>query len=133
MPLCLCASVPLDDPEWLVLSSSVPRMPARLGAGADVDASLIASGCHVQGRVRRSVLAPGVRVEPGAVVEDAVLLRDVTVRAGGVVRRAIVDEASEISGTVDGGRGQIAVIPARTRLKAGQRVAGAPRHEEGGN
>lgn len=127
------ASVPLDDPEWPVLSSSVPRMPARLDAGADVDASLIAYGCHVQGRVRRSVLAPGVRVEPGAVVEDAVILRDVTVRAGGVVRRAIVDEASEISGKVDGGRGQIAVIPARTRLKAGQRVAGAPNQEEGGS
>ena len=71
--------------------------------------------------------------EGETVVEDAVLLRDVTVRAGGVVRRAIVDEASEISGTVDGGRGQIAVIPGRTRLKAGQRVTGAPRQEEGGN
>lgn len=118
-------SVTLDDPEWPVLSSSVPRMPARLDAGAEVDASLISYGCHVRGQVRRSVLSPGVIVEPGAVVEDSVLLRDVVVRAGAHVRRAVVDEESDVAGRVSGGPDSVAVVPRRSRVKAGEHLRGA--------
>jgi glucose-1-phosphate adenylyltransferase len=44
------------------------------------------------GTVRRSVLSPNVRVDPGALVEDAVLMDGVEVGAGAVVRRAIIDK-----------------------------------------
>ena len=111
-------SVRLDTPEWPVLSSSIPRMPARIAQGARVEDSLVSYGCHVQGRVIRSVLSPGVTVEAGAVVEDAVILRDATIRAGAHVRRAIVDEEAVIAARVDGGPDGVAVIGARAHIAA---------------
>ena len=110
-------SVPLDAPDWPILSSSIPRMPARLEAGARVEDSLISYGCRVAGRVTRSVLSPGVTVEAGAVVEDAVILRDTVIRAGAHVRRAIVDEEAVIAARVDGREG-VAVIGARAHVTA---------------
>ncbi|MGM9319994.1 glucose-1-phosphate adenylyltransferase family protein [Deinococcus aquaticus] len=110
-------SVPLDAPDWPILSSSIPRMPARLEAGARVEDSLISYGCRVAGRVTRSVLSPGVTVEAGAVVEDAVILRDTVIRAGAHVRRAIVDEEAVIAARVDGREG-VAVIGARAHISA---------------
>ncbi|UQN09613.1 glucose-1-phosphate adenylyltransferase family protein [Deinococcus sp. QL22] len=95
-------SVQLDDPQWPILTSSLPRMPARLTAGALVEDSLVSYGCRIEGEVRRSVLSPGVVVEAGARVEDAVLLRDVVVRSGARVSRAIIDEGATIESSVEG-------------------------------
>lgn len=59
-------------------------------------------------------------VEAGAVVEDAVILRDATIRAGAHVRRAIVDEEAVIAARVDGGPDGLAVIGARPYRRARQ-------------
>ena len=110
-------SVVLDTPDWPILSSSIPRMPAWLAAEARVSDSLISYGCRVAGRVTRSVLSPGVTVEAGAVIEDTVILRDAIIRAGAHVRRAVVDEEAVIASRVDGGDG-VAVIGARAHIAA---------------
>src|SRR3989304_3932781 len=44
------------------------------------------------GRVERSILSPGVRVDPGAIVRDSVIMFDTVIRAGAVVDRAIIDK-----------------------------------------
>ncbi|MBZ9715039.1 glucose-1-phosphate adenylyltransferase family protein [Deinococcus multiflagellatus] len=122
-------AVTLDDPEWPILTSSIPRMPARLDAGAQVEGSLVSYGCRVAGTVRGSVLAPGVIVEEGATVEDSVLLRDVVVRAGTQVRRAIVDEEAHLAANVGGGQ-ELTVVGARARVnkpvKGGAEVQAGP-------
>jgi len=61
----------------------------------------------VRGTVRRSVLGPGVVIEPGAVVEDAVLLAGVHVARDARVVTSILDE--------------------RVRVEAGARVGEATR------
>jgi glucose-1-phosphate adenylyltransferase len=53
-----------------------------------VSAGVIVSG----GKVRRSVLSPGVRVHSYADVEGSVLLHGVDIGRGAVVRRAILDK-----------------------------------------
>lgn len=82
------------------------RTPARFGGGADCQHSLIAAGCRVDGRVVRSILSPDVTIEPGAVVEDAILMDGCTVCAGARVRRAVLDKQVEIgpNSAVSGGR-----------------------------
>ncbi len=57
-----------------------------------IDNSLIAPGCSVAGEVVRSVLAPGVVVEKGAVVRDSVVLAGTVIGAGAQVINAIIDE-----------------------------------------
>jgi glucose-1-phosphate adenylyltransferase len=60
--------------------------------------SLVSAGVIIAGgTARRSVLSPGVRIEPGALVEDSVLMDCVTVGAGAVVRHAIVDKNVQVA------------------------------------
>ncbi len=86
----------LNDPEWPILTRHTQRGPARLLDGAEVSDSLISSGCVVAGRVERSVLGPGVRVEAGARVNDAVVFSDCVVESDAFVARAIVDKHCRI-------------------------------------
>ncbi len=85
---------PLDlyDRDWVIHTRSEEQPPARIGATANVHRSLISHGCTVAGTVERSVLSPGVRVDPGAVVRDSVVMFDTVIRAGAVVDRAIIDK-----------------------------------------
>lgn len=82
----------LYDKEWLIHTRSEERAPARIGPTANVHRSLISHGCQIWGTVERSVLSPGVRVDPGAVVRDSIIMFDTVVRAGAVVDRAIIDK-----------------------------------------
>jgi glucose-1-phosphate adenylyltransferase len=68
--------------------------PNRRGTAID---SMVSQGVIVSGgTVRRSILSPGVTVHTQAVVEDSVLLDDVDVGGGAVVRRAIIDKNVKI-------------------------------------
>lgn len=80
-----------DDPAWPILTRQPQRVAARVLGGAQVVDSLLSPGCRVAGAVTRSVLGPGVVVEPGAVVRDSVLFQDCVVRAGATVDWAVVD------------------------------------------
>jgi glucose-1-phosphate adenylyltransferase len=64
--------------------------PGRSGVAYD---SIVSAGTIVSGgTVRRSVISPGVFVDQGALVEDAVIMDRTRVGEGAVVRRAIVDK-----------------------------------------
>ncbi len=82
----------LYDTDWLIHTRSEERAPAKVGPTASVHRSLVSHGCVIYGTVERSVLSPGVRVEVGAVVRDSIVMFDTTVRAGAVVDRAILDK-----------------------------------------
>jgi glucose-1-phosphate adenylyltransferase len=83
----------LHNREWPILTWGEPLAPARfLGGGAHVEDAMVCDGAVVEGTVRRSVLSPGVVVREGAVVEESVLLHDVEVGPGAIVRRAIIDK-----------------------------------------
>ncbi|CAN5779404.1 glucose-1-phosphate adenylyltransferase [soil metagenome] len=86
----------LYDKDWLIHTRSEERAPARIGPTANVHRSLISHGCQVWGTVERSVLSPGVRVDPGAVVRDSIVMFDTVIRAGAVVDRAIIDKQVSI-------------------------------------
>ena len=95
----------LDRRDWPVLTRQPQRVPGRVLGGAQVVDSMVSPGCRVAGTVVRSVLGPGVVVEPGAVVRDSVLFSDVD----GVRRRdgGLDDRRSPVPdrGRRDRGRG----------------------------
>jgi glucose-1-phosphate adenylyltransferase len=82
----------LHNPRWPVLTRDEERPPANLREDADVEESLVANGCRVCGRVRRSVLFPGVVVEPGAEIVDSIVFQDSVVGRDAQVSRSILDK-----------------------------------------
>jgi hypothetical protein len=91
----------LYDREWPIRAHVEQYPPAKTvfmeehrgGRRGLVFDSLVSHGCIVSGgRVVRSILSPGVRVEDHAQVEECVLLDDVRVGKGARLRRTIVDK-----------------------------------------
>jgi len=129
----------LNDPDWPILTRHTQRGPARLLEGSEVIDSMVSSGCVVAGRVERSVLGPGVRVERGAHVVDSVLFADVVVEEGGRVAASIVDKHSRIGrgarvGSQDADlddSGDIALLGRESRVAADAVVERGARMEPG--
>ena len=82
----------LYDQDWVIHTRSEERGPAKVGPTAQVHKSLISHGCVIAGTVVNSVLSPGVRVDVGAVVRDSIVMFDSVIRSGAVVDRAILDK-----------------------------------------
>ena len=117
----------LYDNEWLIHTRSEERAPARVGPTASVHRSLISHGCQIWGTVERSVLSPGVRVDPGAVVRDSIIMFDTVIRAGAVVDRAIIDKNVQIGPNAIVGFGADLTTPNKqepSRLNTGITVVG---------
>ena len=86
----------LFNRSWPVYTSSGQLSPARFNAGGIAGESIISAGCLIGGQVTRSVLSPGVVVDPGAVVQGSVLHDNVKVGRGAVVRGAVLDKNVEV-------------------------------------
>jgi glucose-1-phosphate adenylyltransferase len=87
----------LYNAEWPIYTWHRPLPPAKFVVddrqAGQADDSMVSSGAIVAGgTVRRSVLSPAVRVEAHALVEGSVLLDDVCIGRGALVRNAILDK-----------------------------------------
>jgi len=88
----------LYDQEWPLRTSMPPLPPAKfvfategrcMGMALD---SIVSHGCIISGgRVTRSVLSPGVRVDRGASVDSCLLFSGMQVGAHSRIRNCIVD------------------------------------------
>ncbi len=89
---------PLDlfDRSWLIHTKSEERSPAKSGPDAVFRHSLASHGCIINGTVVNSVLAPGVKVNDGAVVRDSVIMLDAEIGAGATVDGAIIDKHVQV-------------------------------------
>ena len=88
----------LYNREWPIFTSGPPRAPTKFvfegkgGTGQALD-SMVCNGVIISGgTVRRSVLSPGVFVDFDAVVEGSVVMDDVSIGRGAVVRNTIIDK-----------------------------------------
>jgi len=92
----------LQPQQWKILTNIesdgryTDRPPARFGAKAKLQKSLISAGCNIQGTVVNSVLSPGVVVEQGAIVRDSILFQDCVVKANAEIDLAICDKFVEV-------------------------------------
>ncbi len=84
--------VSFDEPGRRVVSRTHKQPPARVGAAAEVRQSILGSGSVVHGTVVRSLISPGVRIEPGATIYDSVILHGAHIAEGAIVERSIIDK-----------------------------------------
>lgn len=89
----LLGSVPKFDlmDNRAVIHSRSPLAPPAYVEG-EVRNSIVATGCDVEGTVINSVIGTDCVVEKGAVVEDCVLMGNITVKSGAKVNYSIIDE-----------------------------------------
>ncbi len=92
----------LYDRDWPIWTWQEQLPPAKFvfddeGRRGVAPDSLVASGCIVSGTtVRRSLLSTNVRIDDAECVEDSVLLPNVQVGEGAVLRRVVVDKYCRI-------------------------------------
>ncbi len=86
--------IPLDmyDRQWRVFTKSEEMPSVKVGSKAVINQALISNGSIIAGEVYRSVLSPGVIVHPGAVVRNSVILNDSEIMPGAVIDYAIIDK-----------------------------------------
>jgi glucose-1-phosphate adenylyltransferase len=110
----------LHDARWPILTRDEERPPVWLGPDAQLEDSLVANGCRIEGRVRRSILFAGVHVGPGAVVNESVVMADTHLAERAHVDHAILDKYVRIGIRCARGGERAA---GRTRGRRGPRLA----------
>jgi glucose-1-phosphate adenylyltransferase len=85
------------NPQWPIYSSHYQGPTARM-IGSEIDDVLLGAATIVnKAKVHRSILRREVVVEPGAQIEDCVIMDYVRIGAGSKLRRAIIDRHNRIA------------------------------------
>lgn len=130
-----------ENPEFNIYGEKGNRiyarnyaMPSTYIAGGSVNSnSFIAEGCEIYGKINHSIISTGCIVDKDAVVEDSVIMPNVVIESGAIVRHAIIGEDCRICrGSVIGGVfapdeeksisvvGKGKIIEANTAIKPGE-------------
>ena len=126
--------VPLDvwDENWKIYSRAAGQPPHHISSQAHVENSMITEGCEVEGEVDFSVLFSNVKVRPGAVVRDSIVMPGCVIEEGAQVHYAILAENVVVrKGAIVGARPEhmedldkwgVAVVGADVTVGAGAKV-----------
>lgn len=71
--------------------------PTKYGYNVKIENSFIADGCEIEGTVINSVLFRGVKVGPGSIVKNSILMQDTTVGVNTELNCVITDKNVVIS------------------------------------
>lgn len=117
----------LDDDTWRIFTRHDPLPPQFIGDSAKIKNSIITEGCEIYGTVENSVLFPSVRVMPGAVVRDAVVMDSTVIEEDAQVEYSILDRTVSIGtgasiGSSKDGRNALTVIGEGISIGSGQMV-----------
>lgn len=82
--------------ERPVRAKSADKSSAYIGPGGRCVGSLVADGCNIEGTVENSILFAGVMVEPGAVIRNCVLFKEVKVGQDVWLDHVIADKRVQI-------------------------------------
>ena len=79
-----------------ILTKIKDEVPAKYGSSAKVSNSLVANGCIIEGTVENSILFRGVRVEPGSVIKNSIVMQDSEVYQNSYLENVILDKQVHI-------------------------------------
>lgn len=84
--------IKLNDPEWPIRTYK-PQYPSSYFSGGEITNTIIGSGCQILGgKIKDSILSPGVTVEPGAMVEQSIIFESTIIKKGARIKKTIVDK-----------------------------------------
>ena len=87
----------LFNPERPIYTKVHDDMPARYGLGAQVQNSMVADGCVIEGEVENSLLFRGVRIGKGSVVKNCIIMQDSVVGSNCCLQYAVIDKNARVT------------------------------------
>ena len=75
----------------LIYTRVMDSVPTRYGSHSEINNSLIADGCVIDGKVENSIIFRGVKVENGSKVKNSIVMSNATISVGCVLENAILD------------------------------------------
>ena len=121
----LLGETPLNDlrnTEWPIRGEASRGLPASL-VNCYVDHGLIGEGSRViEADIRRCVIGRHVRIEPGAQIEDSVILDHTSIGAKARLRRVVIDRGNAIPAGSTLGHDEPAAGPLRGVTSSGLTV-----------
>ncbi|MBI2847073.1 MAG: NTP transferase domain-containing protein [Chloroflexi bacterium] len=91
----LATSPPFSfDGAWPVLTAEGANPSGAMPAA--MEGWLGSRDCTIRGQVSRSILSPGVKVEPGAIVRDSIIMANCVIGKHSVVDSCILDEGVNV-------------------------------------
>ena len=112
-----------------IYARNTAKPSSFIGSSAELHESFIAEGCDIKGLVDHSIISTGCVVGKGAEVIDSVIMPDVIIENGAVVKSAIVAEGchikagARIGDYTPGSERQIAVIGKDKVISEGSVIA----------
>lgn len=91
--------------NWPIYTVTHDTPPAKYEASACVNNAFIANGSLIAGTIQNAIISRNVKIEEGAVVENAIIFTDSIIRRNKTIKYAVIDKsaevavASELSGT----------------------------------
>jgi len=102
------------------------RQPALIGPDATVEDSLFYSGCQIKGKVIRSILFPGAKVDSQALVEDSIIFSNTVIKQNARIIKTIIDEDVTVGVNAHIGEnaaGELTVVGMGTRIARGTKIS----------
>jgi glucose-1-phosphate adenylyltransferase len=80
------------DKELPMLTRSAGLPPTRFASSCSVNNSIIADGCKIEGKVKNSIVFPGVHISNDTFVENSIIFPFSKVNRKAVIKKAIIDK-----------------------------------------
>lgn len=114
----------LQDRTWRIYSRNPIAPPQIIAETAEIKDAMIVDGSYIAGKVDHSILSANVRIQPGSVVTDSVIMPGAKIGKNVTIYRAIIGEGAVIGDdVVIDGTDEIAVI-------GNKEVVGVTSHEK---
>lgn len=78
--------------EGMIPTKVKDEVPTRYIKGSDVNNSLVANGCLIEGKVKNSILFREVHVEKGAKIENSIIMQKGTIGKNTALKNVILDK-----------------------------------------
>ncbi|TYQ16075.1 UNVERIFIED_CONTAM: glucose-1-phosphate adenylyltransferase [Acetivibrio alkalicellulosi] len=95
----------LFDPAWKIYTSNHLKCAHYIAPEGSVKKSIIAEGCMIYGKVKNSVIFPGVYIDKDAEVEDSIIMTDSVIGSNSIIKQCITGEGVKIGSNVKLGIG----------------------------
>ncbi|MGN0383242.1 MAG: glucose-1-phosphate adenylyltransferase [Eubacterium sp.] len=112
----------LYEEFWKIYTKSDVLPPQYISSEAKIGRSIIGEGCQIYGQVENSVIGAGVTIEPGAVVNNSIVIKGSVIGSGSRLEKAIIAENVKIGSNCEIGFGEYAESKLDTRVYASDLV-----------